>query len=89
MKYICSLTAMLRNRNKKSAYIPHNKAKLIRGGSEYFTLLRTLIGQAQRTIHLQVYIFEDDETGRMVGVALMEAAKRGVRVYLLCDGYAS
>jgi cardiolipin synthase len=80
---------MLRNRNKKSAYIPHNKAKLIRGGREYFTLLPKLIGLAQRTIHLQVYIFEDDETGRMVGAALIDAAKRGVRVYLLCDGYAS
>ena len=80
---------MLRSIRKKSAYIPHNKAKLIRGGREYFTLLPKLIGQAQRTIHLQVYIFEDDETGRMVGAALMEAAKRGVRVYLLCDGYAS
>lgn len=80
---------MLRSINKKSAYIPHNKAKLIRGGREYFTLLPKLIGQAQRTIHLQVYIFEDDETGKMVGSALMEAAKRGVRVYLLCDGYAS
>jgi len=80
---------MLRSIRKKSAYIPHNKARLIRGGREYFTLLPKLIGQAQRTIHLQVYIFEDDETGRMVGAALMEAAKRGVRVYLLCDGYAS
>lgn len=80
---------MLRSIRKKSAYIPHNKAKLIRGGREYFTLLPKLIGQAQRTIHLQVYIFEDDETGRMIGSALMDAAKRGVRVYLLCDGYAS
>lgn len=80
---------MLRSIRKKSAYIPHNKAKLIRGGREYFTLLPKLIAQAQRTIHLQVYIFEDDETGRMIGAALMEAAKRGVRVYLLCDGYAS
>jgi cardiolipin synthase A/B len=80
---------MLRSINKKSDYIPHNKAKLIRGGSEYFTLLPKLIGQAQRTVHLQVYIFEDDETGTLVGAALMEAAKRGVKVYLLCDGYAS
>jgi cardiolipin synthase len=80
---------MLRSIRKKSAYIPHNKARLIRGGRDYFTLLPKLIGQAQRVIHLQVYIFEDDETGRTIGTALMEAAKRGVQVYLLCDGYAS
>ncbi len=80
---------MLRGKKNKSAYIPHNSAKLIRGGREYFTLLPKLIGEAQHTVHLQVYIYEDDETGRAVGHALMEAAKRGVRVYLLADGYAS
>jgi cardiolipin synthase A/B len=80
---------MLRGNKKKSAYIPHNKANLIRGGREYFTLLPQLISQAQHTVHLQVYIYEDDETGRAVGSALMEAAKRGVNVYLLADGYAS
>lgn len=80
---------MLRGKNKKSAYIPNNKTKLVRGGKEYFTLLPQLISQAQHTVHFQVYIYEDDETGRAVGAALMEAAKRGVKVYLLADGYAS
>jgi cardiolipin synthase A/B len=81
---------MLRGTNKRSsAYIPHNKVKLVRGGRDYFSALIRLINHAQHSVHLQVYIYEDDETGRTVAAALMEAAKRGVKVYLLTDGYAS
>ena len=71
------------------AYTNHNTVKLIRGGEAYFTLLKELIHKAQHTIHLQVYIYDEDETGLEVAEALMEAARRGVSVYLLPDGYAS
>jgi cardiolipin synthase len=70
-------------------YIPSNKVKLIHGGAEYFTILTELIGRARHSVHLQVYIFDADETGNLVASALMEAAKRRVHVYLLADGYAS
>lgn len=71
------------------SYTQHNTVKLIRGGKEYFTLLLSLIEQAERFIHLQIYIYDEDDTGRTVAEALMAAAKRGVAVYLLPDGYAS
>lgn len=64
-------------------------AKLVKGGREYFNLLLALIAAAKQHIHLQAYIYDDDETGIMVGNALKDAAKRGVQVYLLVDGYAS
>lgn len=81
---------MLRgNYKRSSAWLPYNNVKLVRGGSQYFSELNRLIELAQHSIHLQVYIYEDDETGRMVGAGLMKAAKRGVKVYLLADGYAS
>lgn len=70
-------------------YTVHNTAKLIRGGTAYFDLLISLIHKAQHSIHLQVYIYSEDETGREVAAALIAAAKRGVAVYLLADGYAS
>lgn len=70
-------------------YIPHNKVTLVRGGRDYFTTLIHLINQAKQFIHLQVYIFEDDETGQLVADALINAAKRGIHVYLMADGYAS
>lgn len=72
-----------------SAYSSHNKVKLIRGGRDYFLLLLELIENARHSIHLQTYIYEHDETGKLVAEALMEAAQRGVKVYMLLDGYAS
>jgi len=81
---------MLRVSTKQSsAYIQHNKVRLVRGGRDYFSMLSRLINHAQRSIHLQVYIYEGDETGQQVASALKEAARRGVKVYLLADGYAS
>lgn len=63
--------------------------RLVRGGREYFDLLKDLINNARRSVHLQTYIFEKDSTGSSVAEALMNAAKRNVEVYLLLDGYAS
>jgi cardiolipin synthase A/B len=66
-----------------------NKVQLMRGGKQYFDLLITLINNAIECIHIQTYIFNDDETGQLVAAALKQAAKRHVAVYLLVDGYAS
>lgn len=66
-----------------------NKAELIRGGRAYFDRLIKLIGQAERLIHFQFYIFDSDATGREVADALMAAARRGVTVYVLLDAYGS
>lgn len=59
------------------------------GGKDYFDRLEALINLSQKTIHLQVYIYDDDETGIRIAEALKRAAKRQVAVYLLADGYAS
>ena len=67
----------------------HNRVQLVRGGKPYFDLLLQLIDEAREIIHLQVYIFDDDETGQKVAEALIAAAKRKVAVFVLVDGYAS
>jgi cardiolipin synthase len=72
-----------------SSFTSNNKVSLIRGGAQYFELLEQLISAATQIIHLQVYIFDEDETGKRIGAALMAAAKRNVDVYLMADGYAS
>ncbi len=76
-------------KNNLAGYSSYNKIKLIRGGKPYFDLLLQLIDQAEETIHLQTYIFDDDETGNLVAEALKAAARRKVTVHLLADGYAS
>jgi cardiolipin synthase A/B len=74
---------------KTLGYISNNKIKLVHGGRPYFDQLLQMINEAKETIQLQVYIYDDDETGKEVTQALMNAAKRGVAVHLMADGYAS
>ncbi len=75
--------------NIEKGYKDGNKIKLIHGGKEYFDLLLQLINKATSSIHLQTYIYGNDTTGHLVADALMAAARRKVKVYLLADGYAS
>lgn len=70
-------------------YRTPNKIKLVRGGKPFFDQLLEMINQAREIIQLQVYIYDNDETGRLVTEALINAANRKVRVYLMADGYAS
>ena len=78
-----------RRRRTDSGYISQNKIKLIHGGRPYFDQILYMINDAKLIIQLQVYIFDDDETGQEITRALKDAAKRNVAVYLMADGYAS
>ena len=80
---------MRRNRQAHSGYSENNKVELIRGGAAFFNLMHELIDQATTCIHLQFYILEEDETGLAVKDRLVQASKRGVKVYMVLDGYAS
>jgi cardiolipin synthase A/B len=70
-------------------YSSHNTIKLMHGGVAFFDKLENLIERAKETIHLQIYIYAADETGQRITDALIRAALRGVKVFLLLDGYAS
>jgi cardiolipin synthase A/B len=72
-----------------TGYTEHNKVRLVHGGHDYFSTLRDMMDNAETTIHLQTYIFDGDETGQTVSDALLRAAGRGVKVFILLDGYAS
>ncbi len=66
-----------------------NTVKLLRCGAEYFPALEQAIEQAKVDIYIQTYIYRNDETGIRIGNALKSAAKRGVEVNLLVDGFGS
>jgi cardiolipin synthase A/B len=70
-------------------YTSRNRVSLVYSGEDYFSLLLKLIEHAKYSIHLQVYIFDTDETGLQVLDALKNASNRGVAVFLHIDGYAS
>lgn len=73
----------------RSSYSLHNRASLIQGGASYFRLLEKLIDDATYSIQLQVYIFEEDDTGKVIAEKLIQAAQKGIQVQILLDGYAS
>ncbi len=67
----------------------NNQITLLQNGAEYFPELAAAIDRAHSEIHLETYIFEYDAIGRKIAEALMRAARRGVSVYLLLDGFGS
>ncbi len=72
---------------RASGHFSSNNIRLVHSGPEFFDLLESLIGQAVAEIQFQFYVFNDDTTGWRIARALVEAANRGVAVYILIDGY--
>jgi len=70
-------------------FVEGNRITLLRNGSEYFPALESAIDRAQHEVHLETYIFEHDATGIRISEALKRAARRGVTVRLLLDGFGS
>ena len=66
---------------------PGNHITLLRNGAEYFPALEQAIDAAQHEIHLQTYIFEADVIGLRIADALKKAARRGVAVCVMLDGF--
>lgn len=72
-----------------TSLIGGNRVQLLENGSAYFPALIGAIDAAQEEVHLETYIFADDETGRAVTDALSRAARRGVTVRLMVDGFGA
>ncbi len=66
-----------------------NRLTLLKNGAEFFPALEAAIQAAQRDIHIETYIYADDDTAHRVTGALAEAAGRGVAVHVLIDGFGS
>ena len=71
------------------AEIASNRLELIDSGVERFTMLLELIMGAETSIKMLMYMFNPDKDGDAVRSALTDAARRGVQVKLLIDGFGS
>jgi len=58
-------------------------------GNDYFNELIHSINNAIRSIEIECYIFYQDNIGKKIITALIDAAKKGVNVRLIIDGYGS
>ena len=63
-----------------------NRLTLLTEGPERLSALLALIDGARRSLRFLFYIWEEDDAGTRVRDALVEAARRGVRVSLIVDG---
>lgn len=64
-----------------------NRLTLLDSGREYFPALLSALRDARLEIHLESYIFASDSIGHAVADELARAARRGVQVRVLVDGF--
>ena len=79
----------LLNRNKRNPLLYGSEIFFYTNGTDKFDALLNEINRATHHIHLQYYIFADDEIGRKVKMALIAKAKEGVEVRVLYDDVGS
>jgi len=70
---------------ESTAVLPKHAVILLDRGQDSLTARLHLIHTAKQTIELQTFIFDQDDTGQLTLQALMDAAKRGVKVRVLLD----
>ncbi|MBU4260983.1 MAG: cardiolipin synthase ClsB [Proteobacteria bacterium] len=73
----------------RSDFVLGNQVTLLHNGAAYFPAIETAFDRARHEIYLATYIYENDATGQRIADALIRAARRGVKVYVLIDGYGS
>src|SRR5512133_1408865 len=67
------------------SYTANNQLTLLHCGAEFFPELEAACDNAVSEIYLETYIFANDDTGRRIEQALIRAAGRHVRVYIVTD----
>lgn len=66
-----------------------NRIELLENGEAYFERVLGRIAQARRTVRLETFILFEDPVGIALHAALVAAARRGVQVDCLIDGWGS
>ena len=82
------LAAML-IKDLQSPLTRHNRIKLLLNGEEKFPELMKAMAGAKHHIHLEYYIFEQDDTGKTIIELLITKAKEGVQVRFIYDDFGS
>ena len=82
------LAAML-IKDLQSPLTRHNRIKLLLNGEEKFPELMKAMAGAKHHIHLEYYIFEQDDTGKTIIELLITKAKEGVEVRFIYDDFGS
>lgn len=83
-------TKLVRFLNKDLSPLSHsNKVTILKNGEEKFPRLVEALEAATSHIHIEYYIFSDDEIGQTVSELLIKKAGQGVEVRLILDAVGS
>jgi cardiolipin synthase len=73
----------------KSRWLAGNAARLLENGEQFFPAVFDAIRAARFEVILETFILFEDKVGLALQQALLEAARRGVSVDVLVDGFGS
>ena len=74
---------------RSSRWVEGNAFELLENGEAFFPRVFGAIEAAEREVWLETFILFDDKVGRQLHAALLGAARRGVAVHVLVDGFGS
>ncbi|MGB3073951.1 MAG: cardiolipin synthase [Chitinophagales bacterium] len=66
-----------------------NSVELLINGEQKFPVVLNALEQAEQYIHIEYYIYDDDEIGNLIKDLLIRKAKAGVTVRLIYDDFGS
>jgi cardiolipin synthase len=82
------LFTLLLNSNWSSLSV-NNKVEILINGEQKFEAVISALKAAKNHIHMEYYIFEDDEIGNLIKDVLIQKAKEGVEVRFIYDDFGS
>lgn len=75
--------------NARNLFYPSNKLTEFMDGNQLFDEIEKSLESAKQFIHMEYYIFRDDELGNRIKNLLIKKAKEGVEIKLIYDGMGS
>ncbi|HRO47520.1 cardiolipin synthase [Agriterribacter sp.] len=81
--------AVMLVKDSQSPLTAGNEVKLLVNGEHKFPEVLSAIHQAKHHIHIEYYIYEDDEIGAAIADALIQKAGEGVTVRFIYDDFGS
>ena len=78
-----------RRRRRKNRWTAGNEVRLLENGEEFFPAVFEAVAAAREEVLIETFILFEDKVGNGLREALVNAARRGVRVTLLVDGFGS
>lgn len=85
-----TLIRMLANEHMgESPLLVENEAEILKNGENFFPKLLEDLKNAKHHIHLEYYIYENDEIGNEIAEVLVQKAREGVEVRFIYDDFGS